>query len=246
MVSNVSSAQRKKEREEAQEKKLKKAIAVRYKQRLAIVKEAKESLAKKDFYNAIIKYNQYLNILADFKGIDAAQLSPKHFDAARDVSELLLISHVYWDLTIIYDQTPKLEKEFHKSLSKFVEFTVGFKYQPLNSTIIKRYIRKQGIGHLKDFKEANKHIFIQSKKCFVATFAFGEEHEATKTLRLFKEKKLNNHPCGPKVIEIYYTYSPLIIYFLEKNKIMCFLGKMISRIILLPFASFIRRYIIPL
>ena len=65
------------------------------------------------------------------------------FDAKRQVTELLLISHVYWELARINEMPPKLQKNFSRSLNQFVKFTINQPYQVLNSEMLRKYIKKK-------------------------------------------------------------------------------------------------------
>src|SRR6478736_9329583 len=61
--------------------------------------------------DAVRNFHSYLRILEDWKGVGEGMLMPSHFDPKADVSELLLISGVYWDLAKLYDRTRGEEKK---------------------------------------------------------------------------------------------------------------------------------------
>ncbi len=58
------------------------------------------------------------------------------------MTEMLLISHVYWELSRVYEMTPKLQVAFDKCLKQFVRFTINQPYQVLNSEVLRKYIKK--------------------------------------------------------------------------------------------------------
>ena len=47
--------------------------------------------------------------------------------------------------------------------------------------------------------------------CFIATYAFGEDHEITWTLRQWRDEKLVESPSGRIAIQLYYWLSPKLI-----------------------------------
>jgi hypothetical protein len=159
----------------------------------------------------------YLKILADVKEVeDVNLLSPKNFDKNRELSEMLLISHIYWDLTKIFDLSPHLETEFQRCLFKFIEFTEGNKFQVVNAEMMRRYMRRGSHKHKKDFDDAYHKIYIASKKCYVATHCYGERGMNTRILRVFK-RKISTSLWGQLFIDFYYMVSEDFVHFLNRH-----------------------------
>ncbi len=134
------------------------------------------------------------------------------------VTELLLISHIYWEIARVNEMTPKLSANFQKALSQFIKFTVNQPYQVLNAEMLRKYIKKNAkssrqIGAL---NEAYSQIFVQSKKCYIATMCYGDEHQVTNQLRDFKSHLLN-WPFGNILVSLYYKHSSSLCRYLEKN-----------------------------
>lgn len=182
----------------------------RYQSRITVARQGQEASSSGDYLNAVKYYNKYLKILADIKDVEETALSPAVFDVDKELSELLLISHIYWDLCKIFDVTPHLESEFKKCLFKFVEFTHGFKYQVVNAEMLRKYIRKDRLIHKKEFREAYKRIFIASKKCYVASYVYGADHQKTEQLREFRNIYLAPSFIGQMFINYYYFLSPKV------------------------------------
>jgi len=107
---------------EEQEKKRKEQFAERvYQERFKLLKKGQEFYAANDIQSAVQYYSQYLNALAGYHGIDESKLSPKHIKKSdEDISELFLISHVYWDLAKAYDRSPKLLRESSRCLNPVI------------------------------------------------------------------------------------------------------------------------------
>lgn len=195
----------------------KRALRAKYAQRITIAKQGRELFINKDYTNAAKKYNEYLNILAQSQDTeDIYQISPAKFDPKKDVTEMLLISHIYWELSRIYEMTPKLQNSFDKCLKQFVRFTINQPYQVLNSEVLRKYIKKNKnkSRQIRALQNAYSQIQVQSRKCFVATFALGEGHWATTELRLFKSRFLGGD-FGSRLVGIYYQISHPLVKWLE-------------------------------
>ena len=116
----------------------------RYGQRITTAKQGREYFLKKDYPNAVKKYHEYLGILSELNELeDIFQLGPKHFDPRKQVTEMLLISHVYWELSRTYEMIEKFQPQFDKSLNQFVRFTVNQPYQVFNAEMLRKYIKKK-------------------------------------------------------------------------------------------------------
>ncbi|MBF0365552.1 MAG: hypothetical protein HQK50_08265 [Oligoflexia bacterium] len=191
------------------------ALNERYVHRMSIVKQAHEAKYKGDFITAIRFYNSYLSLLADIKDVPLETLSPKHFDLKRDLAEMLLISHIYWEQSKILDLSPNLDKEFRRCFNKFLEFTIGMEYQVVNAEMLRKFIRKNRHAHKNEFREAYNRIYIASKKCYIATFCYGDTHPVTLELQKLKQV-LNRSTLGIELIRLYYLYSTKLVAKLEK------------------------------
>lgn len=188
-----------------------------YRERLSALKRAQEFAQKGDIPRAVERYKHYLNSLATYFGTTEEKLKPELFDAKKDLSEMLLISHAYWDLAKAYDRSPKLRKEALRYLDQFVKFTAGFKYQHVNSRMLKRFIRQKIAHNPEAFKQALDKIQVETKGCFVATMCYGETHPITQELRRFK-LTLSHLPLGLSFIHFYYEYSPSFVALFSKYK----------------------------
>lgn len=165
---------------------------------------------------AVERYRFYLSSLSTYYNVTPEKLSPKLFDQKKDLSELLLISHVYWDLAKAYDRAPSLQKEFRHCLDQFVLFTQGYKYQHVNARLLKRFVRKKIPHHPQAFKDTLERIQVDSKGCFVASFAYGEDHPTTQTLREFKSM-IVPFRAGLFFVDFYYTTCPYALAFFKKH-----------------------------
>lgn len=193
-----------------------------YRERLSALKRAQEFAHKGDVPRAVERYKHYLNCLALYFGTTEEKLKPELFDPKRDLSEMLLISHAYWDLAKAYDRSPKLQKEALRYLDQFVKFTAGFKYQHVNSRMLKKFMRQKLARNPEAFKQALDKIKLESNGCFIASHCFGADHQVTNELRLFK-KTIAPFKMGRAFIGFYYDIAPSVIHLFQKSSLLTFI-----------------------
>lgn len=187
------------------------AVVETYRKRLTVLRKAQEFSRADDIPKAVQQYNLYLNSLARFFDIKEEELHPNLFDQERDITELLLISQVYWDLAKAYDRSPKLGLESIRCLNQFAKFTQGFKYQYVNAQMLKKYIRGRLPHNIKAFESAYEKVRVEGKGCYVATCLYGANDPRTNRLRFFRDDFLLNFPAGRTFTSYYEDYSPKLV-----------------------------------
>ena len=158
--------------------------------------------------DAVIAFKTYLKVLERIKGVGEGQLTPGNFDKKADISELLLINGVYWDLMKIYDQTTQSKSftEFQHYTEKFVLFARGMPFQPLASETIRKYISNNKAVHKADFRGAYK--LIATSNCFVATHLVDVTSSDTiEIFREFRDEFLSATSGGRKLACWYYRHG---------------------------------------
>ena len=230
-------------KENAKEKKKQKlALQKKYGQRITIARQAREAFLQKDYITAQRKYYEYLGILCELNEIeDIFKLSPTMFDNKREVTEMLLVSHVYWEIARINEKSPQLEKVFQKALGQFVKFTINQPYQVLNAEMLRKYIKKNKRVTTKysTLNGAYQQIFVQSRKCYIATHCLGHDSEWTNTLRQFKLELLKI-PGGLEFVRIYYLLSPKLIEIFQHHPKLDRIIQPFIRLSLKSFASVLK------
>lgn len=79
-------------------------------------------------------------------------------------------------------------------------------------------LRKEGIrSHQKVTKQAIKAS--SDKRCFVASYALGEDHPATESLRIWRDRILLKSIFGRLFIKAYYLTSPPLIFMFGHSKL---------------------------
>ena len=218
---------------ETENKRRKVGLQKKYATRITIARQAREHFLANEYVPAAKKYSEYLQVLSETHDLeDIYALRPEHFGKKIPVTELLLISHVFWELARTYEMVPKFASTFNKCMDQFIRFTINQPYQVLNAEMLRKYINKNKKRSIQIDKlnESYTKIFIQSKKCYIATMCFGENHPTTQNLRLFKHFLLE-HNIGQNLVKYYYRYSPFVVSYLEQRPFLAY----ISKIIVVPF-----------
>jgi hypothetical protein len=216
----------------------------KFENRITIARFGKQSFDAGDYTNAIAKFIEYLQIMSDVKKQkDFYDLKPGHFDAKKDITEMLMISHVFFEMARIYDAVPKFSEESLKCLDQFVSFSANQPYQVVNSEMIRKYLKKSNFKNHEAFRNAYLQIYVQSKKCYIVTFCYGSEHEMTSRYRTFKDWLLESR-WGCELVRIYYKYSSVAVARWEKKPLMHFFAASFVRPLLLLFSKTLLKLII--
>lgn len=207
----------KKENKDLRDDRKKEQIKELYRTRLQHLKRAQALVKDDKMAQAVDSYTKYLGILSLYFDIPEEKLSPSLFDPEKDLTELLLISHAYWDLAKAFDRSPNLQRDCLRCLDQFVRFSIGFKYQHVNAQIVRKFNNKKLAHNPKAFEMAYRKIQISAKKCYIATMCFGETHPKTNTLRVFKFH-ISKYSLGLDFIDTYYLYSPKLVSFFQQHR----------------------------
>jgi hypothetical protein len=188
-----------------------------WKNRVALIKKARNFMSAKNFTAAAVTYEKYIKVLEIVFTLKKGQtLTPKLFKDSARTSEITVVASVYWDLFRIYDTNDKYndrQQMAGKQLASFIQ------YSPIYPDIIKkaeafaRSAKKPAI--VKTFiKEATQ----QRPRCFIATSTYGDPFcEQVVYLRLFRDYFLSKTLLGRGFIEIYYRVSPPIAGIIERH-----------------------------
>lgn len=212
-----------------------------YLNRMTYVRQGQSALTRKDYAEAIKNYNRYLAVVGRDKGSKPFELTPVMF-ANDDSAELMLISHIYWDLAKIYDLAPTFGENFQKSIDQFVKFSVKQPYHVVNTGLVRKYIKKGVMKNKSAFERAHSQIYASSKKCFVATYCYGEDHPITEDLRIFRDQ-LIHFKIGESLVNNYYKYSPGVVDFCQNSGVV---GIVLKTLVFKPTIFIVTKIIRPL
>lgn len=214
----------------------------KYENRITTVRFGKESLDISDWGNALAKWTEYMKTVAEAKKVkDIYSLRITHFDTKRELTEMLMISHLYFEMARMYDAHEKFHDESKKCLDQFVHFSANQPYQVVNSELIRKWLKKSAFKNPEAFRNAYQEIFVQSKKCYVVTFCFGETNDVTAEFREFKDWLLDRN-WGQKVVEVYYRHSSQFVARYEKSPV----AQQLSRLFIKPALLLFSKVILPL
>jgi hypothetical protein len=209
----------------------------RYENRVTVARYGKESLDAGDYGNAIRKFTDYLAIMAEVKEVrDIYELRVQHFDSKKELTEMLMISHIYFEMARLYDAVPKFHGDAQKCLDQFVAFTANQPFQVVNSEMIRKYLKKSVFKNPEIFRHAYQQIYVQSKKCYVVTFCYGDTHPITRECREFKDWLLDRS-WGQELVRRYYVSSSVIVPIFERSPVLRFFGKSLGKPAVLLFSK---------
>ncbi|MBY0516101.1 MAG: hypothetical protein K2P81_04285 [Bacteriovoracaceae bacterium] len=232
---------KKKVKDALKEREYKLILKHRFETRITNVKQGKAAFASGDFLTAIRKYTEYLETVAEANRLTGIyELRPDIFHKTKDITEMLMISHLYYELAKVYDATGKFQEDVVKCLDQFVLFSINQPFQVVNSEMVRKHLRKFNFKNQEVFMRAYQQIFVKSRKCFVATHCFGDNHPVTNDLRLFKVEMLKMKG-GLQLVSFYYRLSPLLVEFLDRNNSFAFVFRLFTKPLLFAFSKAISR-----
>lgn len=217
----------------------------KFENRISIARFGKECLDAGDYGNAIHRFAEYMEIMAEYKQTkDFYSLRPGQFDPKTELTEMLMMSHIFFEMARVYDAVPKFQTESKRCLDQFVAFSSNQPYQVVNSELIRKHLKKSVFKQPELFREAHRQIYVQSKKCYVVTFCYGTDHPLTQEYRQFKDWLLD-YPLGRELVRIYYQHSSVMVAKWENNPLLRFLSKILVRPLLVLFSKTILPLILP-
>ncbi|MCB0348983.1 MAG: hypothetical protein KDD37_09100 [Bdellovibrionales bacterium] len=190
---------------------------VLWKNRVSLVKSARERMSVKAYAEASVLYEKYIRTLEISQDQPAGGLDLKIFTTPAFKKELMVLASVYWDLIRIYDSNPAYKQRTDITATKLLEVVPLL--QNANDIIYRAerfYRNANNEDIIKNFiKEAKKK---QGAKCFVATAAFGSvEAPEVLILRSFRDQVLLKSTAGKIFVRSYYFISPPIADFIRNR-----------------------------
>lgn len=187
------------------------------KRRITIAKEAIQAFEANRMSEAISGFLTYIKIIEDWKKVKKGGLRPEQFNKKKDITELLLISAIYWDLAKLFDYSRSKERrsDFLDYLDKFYIFSKGMPFEPLSAELIRKYVERGKGYNRDDFKAIYKRFGMSS--CFVATALFDVSPPGTlEKLQRFRDERLVRSFFGRQFITLYYHVGPGISVLVKR------------------------------
>ena len=179
--------------------------------RLELARNGISSYQKGKYIDAVGHFTAYIKVVEEVKKCAEGGLSPSHFDIKNEMTELVMISGIYWDLVKLYDRTrsPEKEKEFFHYMDKYISFAKGMPYQVLCAESLRKYINTEKPMHKKEFSSAYR--MLATTRCFIASSLVDVTLEDTlPQLQLFRDTVLRKSSYGRWFILEYYQKGPSI------------------------------------
>jgi hypothetical protein len=216
----------------------------KYDNRITLAKHGKELLDAGDFGGSLRKFLDYLNILAEVNNVkEIYELKTSMFDPKKDLTEMMMMSHIFFEMARLYDAVPKFQEDAQKCLDQFVHFSANQPFQVLNSEMVRKNIKKSIFKNPLIFKNAHQQIFVQSKKCYIVTYCYGDQHPMTQDFRLFKDWLLEFR-LGLEMVRLYYQFSSRIVIIFGERPFFKYANSVFVKPLLILFSKTILPVII--
>lgn len=176
-----------------------------WKNRLNLIRHARNLLALREYAEAAICYEKYLKVIEYIYEKKRHDFTAQQFkDTPREVT---LIAGALWALVEIYDMHPKYKEKQEAAAQKLGEL---MSYTNLFSTIVKRAsIKRKHSKNPVAYKILLKAAHVSHSHCFIASVAYPDRRDPTvMILRQFRNEVLAKNAAGRRFIRFYYSWSP--------------------------------------
>ncbi len=188
-----------------------------WRNRMNLIKQARQKMENKNFAEAAVLYEKYLRILEIIYEIEAGSLVPDLFRNKARNKEMTLITSVYWDLARIYDSAGQYRERLQATISKIILFAPQSGILVQLSTNILNY--SKFAKNPEEFKRLEREFGIRKGRCFIATAAFDSEFAPEViALQNFRDEKLLPHKLGRAFIRVYYAISPALVPLVKRSQ----------------------------
>jgi hypothetical protein len=201
-----------------------------WKNRLALLREGRAHLERKEHADAAVCYEKYLKIIQyvyekNFEQIEAS-LFKEH------PREVTLICSALWSLVEIYDLHPNYTSKQESHAAKLGEL---LPYTNLFSNMAKQaHIKVRHAKNPQAYRILLRKANIKTGNCFIASIAFENRNDPTLIiLRQFRNQVLITNRIGRHFVQAYYRFSPALANRLQHYSA----PKRILRQLLPPFAT---------
>ena len=187
-----------------------------WRNRVGLVKQAKQLMSSKLYSDAAVAYEKYLRILEVVYEKESGQLFPELFTTEARRGEITVIAGVYWDLLRIYDTHERYMDRQVKAAEKLADFAAA---TPVFESLVRKAEYQLGTARNPNaYRHFIKLANAKRDRCFIATAAFNNVRTfEVHTLCTFRDEVLSRYYWGRSFIQAYYRLSPPIARFLNEN-----------------------------
>jgi len=206
-----------------------------WRNRVGLVKKAKQLMMAKLFSDAAVAYEKYLRVLEVVYERKPGELSPELFSSRARKHEITIIASAYWDLMRIYDVNSVYKDRQMRAAEKLAEFV---RYTPVYPSVVRKAEEMARTAKNPDaFRHFLKTANAERPRCFIATAAFGEGAIEVHILSAFRDHRLSRSGFGRGLIWTYYLISPSFAKLLDSFPFL----KPVVRSVLRPLAFLIEK-----
>ena len=190
---------------------------VMWKNRVNLIKQARNLMAQKSYSEAAVNYEKYLRLLEVVYNVEKGALAPEVFNNSKRSKELTVVASVYWDLLRIYDTSPRYGNRMTTAADKLAKF---LPLSPIYPDIIKKaetFAKTANNGEV--MRNFLKRVKSGKGPCFIAEAVYHERPWAAELwlLRHFRDEVLLTNFAGRFFVKVYYRYSPPLASFLREQ-----------------------------
>lgn len=186
-----------------------------WRNRVSLVKQAKQHLASKNYSDAAISYEKYVRVLEIVYDVKPGELTPELFKNEARSQEMTVITSVYWDLMRIYDTHNRYADRQSKAAEKLAQFV---RFTPIFPQIMRKAeSQTRTAKNPEAFKKFMKLSKATRPRCFIATAAYDGYYSPTvQALCEFRDSRLERSLAGRIFVCAYYAISPSIAWVLDE------------------------------
>ena len=181
-------------------------IKILWRNRIKLLKRARQAMKKRRFSEAAVLYEKYLRVVDLAFNKDNWTIEPTDFRGVKR-KEITAIVSVYWDLIRIYDTGSRYDDKIGKVANKLVEF---FPYSKGQQDLAKRINAfAKTARNSKEVRDIAKRLRVKKGLCFIATAVYGDPNcRQVLTLKKYRDDVLLLSPHGRFFVKTYYKLSP--------------------------------------
>tara|TARA_B100001248_G_scaffold262698_1_gene261079 strand:+ start:12309 stop:13172 length:864 start_codon:yes stop_codon:yes gene_type:complete len=188
---------------------------VLWKNRVSLVKAARERMSVKAYAEASVLYEKYIRTLELVHDVPPGKLNPKEIKAKGQEKELTLFASVLWDLIRIYDTRENYGPRLTTTANKLVEV---IPHTPAGKDLLKRAEKHMKVAHhTKEMREFLKQARKAAKSnCFLVSAVFYlDDSPELRFYRQFRDEILLRSWWGRIFVRCYYIFAPSLANVLD-------------------------------
>ncbi len=189
---------------------------VLWKNRVNLIKQARNLMSQKAYSEAAVTYEKYLRVLEMVYNLKRGELTPAVFNNSKRSKELTVVASVYWDLVRIYDTSPRYGERMGQSAAKLSQF---LPFSPIYPDVVRKIEAfSRSAKNPQVVRNLLKMVKGRHARCFIATAVFNNQDcQEVEALREFRDAVLLPSQTGRAFVIWYYRVSPPIAEWITRR-----------------------------